>query len=260
MSGDAENVLEIGEPEIASDTLRAFLRKRSPQIGQLVAALASAQLQFEPLHKGSDNPFFKSRYADLSQVIAATRKALADNGLVVMQTPVVRDKLAGVVSILAHKSGEWIEDELLLPAGVAKFDAQTVGSAITYARRYSYQALIGVAAEEDDDANDASGNTGSKAAAQAVAARKIAEHANKLENSQLLAEHKIVLKRPPAFNGHYIHVSGYLDIPELHTFFSDTASKRFKSRDNDSVYWRVPADYEKSLLELCARLTIEVEG
>lgn len=174
MSGEAENTIDYAEESVFGHHSEPQLSKqRSQQIGQLVAALATAQAQFQPLFKETENPFFKSKYADLSQVIAATRKGLADNGLVVIQTPIVRDKLAGVLSILAHKSGEWIQDELLLPAGVAKFDAQTIGSAITYARRYSYQALIGVAAEVDDDANHATGNNGSKQAQQEVVNRKL---------------------------------------------------------------------------------------
>jgi ERF superfamily len=165
----------------------------SPTIGQLAQALASAQLEFAAVVKDSDNPYYSSKYADLSTVIGATQPALAKNGLVIIQSPVVRleDQKAGVVTTLAHKSGEWMSDELILPAtmkgkdGTFRFDAQSVGSAITYARRYTYQSMIGVAAEVDDDGNKASGvetnghanghsQTGTVEAAQAVAAKKIA--------------------------------------------------------------------------------------
>ena len=80
-----------------------------------------------------------------------------------------------VLTRLLHKSGQYFESDLTMPAVMReRFDAQSVGSAITYARRYSLQALICLAAE-DDDGNAASG-VGSKEAAQAVAARKVAEY------------------------------------------------------------------------------------
>lgn len=132
---------------------------QSASIARLAGALAKAQLAFEPILKDTDNPFYKSKYADLAGIIKATQKHLAQNGLVIIQTPRVdtEHKTAGVETMLAHESGEWLANELMLPAGVNKFDAQSIGSAVTYARRYSYQSVIGVAAEVDDDANTAVG-------------------------------------------------------------------------------------------------------
>ena len=133
---------------------------RSESIGKLVAALALAQLKFDPVLKDSKNPYYNSKYADLSSVIRATQGPLSENGLVVIQTPLRREQDAGVLTMLAHSSGEWISNELLLPGvsagkdGKPRFDAQSVGSAITYARRYSYKGIIGVA-DEDDDGNAA---------------------------------------------------------------------------------------------------------
>lgn len=151
-------------------------------IGQLAEALAAAQMEFPSVKKGSENPYYNSKYADLSAIIGATQPLLAKNGLVIIQSPVVKldEQKAGVITTLAHKSGEWISDECILPATMEKrdktirFDAQSVGSAITYARRYSYQSMIGVAAEIDDDGNKASGvGEGSVQAAQAVATSKL---------------------------------------------------------------------------------------
>ncbi len=163
---------------------------QSEQINELVAALAKAQLEFQPVHKESDNPYYLSQYADLATVIKATQTALAKNGLVVTQWPMNDSQLqeAGVISELAHSSGQWKRMELILPAtgkakdGGPKYDAHTIGAAITYARRYTYQAIVGVAAEVDDDANSISEPSGSKEAAQAVATRKIAEHADRQKN------------------------------------------------------------------------------
>lgn len=126
----------------------------SPTIGQLVDALAKARKVFKPVVKESVNPFFKSKYADLAAVIEATKDGLSDNSLVVIQPPVYgRDGAVQIITLLAHSSGEWIKSILDMP--VSKTDAQGVGSAITYGRRYAYSATVNVASEEDDDANAA---------------------------------------------------------------------------------------------------------
>jgi ERF superfamily len=126
----------------------------SPEIGKLVEDLANAQLEFGPIVKTKENPYFKSMYADLDDIISATRPALAKFGLVVFQ--LLETSLDGksviVHTKLAHKSNQWIESRLTMPIG-AKIDNQAIGTASTYGRRYSYQAIIGVAAELDDDGN-----------------------------------------------------------------------------------------------------------
>ena len=164
----------VQEPEIKFE--------RSEQIGELFGALAKAQLKFKPIVKETENPYYHSKYADLSQCISATQPALAKNGLVVVQFPNTdaRMKTMGLTSVLGHSSGQWMRGTLTLPAemsgrdGKMRFDSQSVGAAMTYARRYAYQALVCVAAETDDDANATLGN-GSKGAAQDVAKRKLAE-------------------------------------------------------------------------------------
>jgi hypothetical protein len=85
--------------------------RRSQSIGALVGALAAAQLTFQPVRKDQDNPYYHSKYADLSTVIAATQPSLAKNGLVVMQesTVDVQRQRVTVTTMLAHSSGEWKE-------------------------------------------------------------------------------------------------------------------------------------------------------
>lgn len=127
--------------------------KTSDEIGELAKALAAARKDFKPVLKDANNPFFKSKYADLAGVIEATSDALSKQGLVVIQSPRLGLNRIAVTTLLAHSSGQWLRDDLELP--LSKFDAQGAGSAITYARRYAYQAIVGVAAE-DDDGNAAS--------------------------------------------------------------------------------------------------------
>lgn len=123
--------------------------KTSEQISELAAALAVAQGMMENAVMNRVNPHFKSKYADLAAVFDAARKPLSANGLAIVQT--IGD---GVLHTrLLHTSGQWIASEHPLPMSGRP---QEIGSALTYARRYSLSALIGIAADEDDDANAAS--------------------------------------------------------------------------------------------------------
>jgi len=128
---------------------------KSESIAGLAAALAAAQGVMKGALKDSANPFFKSRYADLASVVEAIRTAFSTNGLSYIQTVEPSDKdEVRVETTLLHASGEWISCGILsLP--VSKIDAQGYGSALTYARRYSLSAAVGVA-PEDDDGNAAS--------------------------------------------------------------------------------------------------------
>ena len=122
--------------------------ERSESIKHLAAALNKAQAEMSGAKKGKQNPFFKSSYADLNAVVDAVRIPFAENGLSYSQFPVMDDNRVGVETILMHDSGEFIASTLMLPTG--KLDAQAAGSAITYARRYSLQAIAGIPAEDDD--------------------------------------------------------------------------------------------------------------
>jgi len=127
---------------------------KSERIGELSAALAKAQGQIQGAVKDSDNPFFKSKYADLSSVWDACRAPLSENGLAVIQSPTVFDGMVSVETLLSHASGEWISDRV--SATPAKGDVQAIGSTITYLRRYALSAIVGIA-PEDDDGNAGSG-------------------------------------------------------------------------------------------------------
>lgn len=120
----------------------------SSSIAALAAALAKAQGQMGHAAKDSTNPHFKSRYADLASVIDAIREPLAANGLSIVQTVTQADSTVGVRTILMHSSGEYISSDLQMP--VAQKTPQGVGSALSYARRYSISALCNVAQADDD--------------------------------------------------------------------------------------------------------------
>lgn len=122
-------------------------RQRSAQWGDLMVALAKAQGEIEGAKKDSQNPHFKSSYADLASVWAAIREPLSKNGLAVMQWPRVTDNAVEIETIVAHGE-QFISDVLWMPCG--KMDAHGIGSAITYGRRYALMAVAGVAPEDDD--------------------------------------------------------------------------------------------------------------
>lgn len=136
---------------------------RSDAIDELSTALAKAQLEMTGAAKDSSNPFFNSKYADLASVRDACMGAMNKHGLSVTQWPRLlstgeHEWTVEVETVLCHESGQWMSDTLAVP--VTKADAQGVGSAITYARRYALGAIAGVA-PEDDDANAAVGGSGS---------------------------------------------------------------------------------------------------
>ncbi len=132
---------------------------KSDSIAHLAEALSKAQGAMRNAVKDSDNPFFKSKYADLAAVSDACRAELSANGLAVVQLPMMRDGKMVLEYVLMHSSGEFIASELEMTP--VKSDPQGIGSAITYARRYTLGGLSGVATE-DDDGNAASGNNGNR--------------------------------------------------------------------------------------------------
>jgi len=130
--------------------------QKSTSIQELAKALSAVQKELKPAIKDADNPFFKSKYADLNSVWDSCRQPLAANGLSVVQgNSVGLDGTVIVETMLLHSSGEWIQSELALP--LAKHDPQGVGSAVTYGRRYGLAAMVGIVADVDDDGNHASG-------------------------------------------------------------------------------------------------------
>lgn len=126
---------------------------KSESIGALVQALAKAQGQMRPADKDAVNPHFRKSYATLAALWEAAKGPLSANGLAFTQ--LIQGET--LVSILAHSSGEFLSSEY--PIKPMKPDPQGVGSAITYARRYSMQAMLGLSADEstEDDGNAASG-------------------------------------------------------------------------------------------------------
>jgi hypothetical protein len=132
--------------------------KRSEAINELVTALAIAQGKIGGALRDAKNPFYDSTYADLASVWSACREALSSNGLSVVQSAQCIDTDAAipirvvVTTLLAHTSGQWLESELSM--WPRDNSPHAIGSAISYARRYSLASMVGIY-QEDDDANKA---------------------------------------------------------------------------------------------------------
>jgi PAS domain-containing protein len=114
----------------------------------LFAALALAQGEIENASKNAANPHFKSKYADLAEVLNTIRPVFAKHGLTIVQFPQFDGARASVVTLIGHKDGGFITAEAACVP--AKSDAQGIGSATTYLRRYSAAAAAGIAQEDDD--------------------------------------------------------------------------------------------------------------
>lgn len=125
---------------------------QSESIAELAEALSKAQGEIEGATKDAVNPFHKSKYADLHSVIACAKEPLATNGLSVVQpTQMIAGQLC-LITILMHKSGQWIKS--VVPLLSDKQDPQSIGKVYTYYRRYAYSSLLGIS-QYDDDAEEA---------------------------------------------------------------------------------------------------------
>ena len=204
----------------------------SDGIEKIAAALSKAQAEIGGAKKGSNNPFFKSNYADLASTWDACRAPLSENGLCVVQLPGHNNKGAPILTTkLVHTSGQWFQSVIELKA--VKQDPQGQGSALTYARRYALQAMVGVAPVEkdapkivDDDGNAASGKRVQqpkqaprpqqqpKAVAKPkpvnITKKDYDDFKNALTNYDYEEVHSLFLDTHPECKGHYQNLTPFL--------------------------------------------------
>jgi hypothetical protein len=128
---------------------------KSETISNIAKAMSIFQAEVKNPANTADNPFFKSKYAPLPDILNDVRPLLTKNGLSIIQSPSGDGSNIVITTMIMHSSGEWIElDPLVLKAD--KTTAQGAGSAITYGRRYALSALCGISSEADDDGHHAS--------------------------------------------------------------------------------------------------------
>ncbi len=123
--------------------------RSSDQINEIAEAIAKAQAELENVERGGTNPHFRSRYAQLGAVLDEVRPKFAKHGVAILQHAVNgAGSTVGIVTRLAHSSGQWIESSLYVAP--TKFDAQGAGSVISYLRRYALMAVAGIGPDDDD--------------------------------------------------------------------------------------------------------------
>lgn len=126
--------------------------EKSPSIKEIGKALMLFHVKMGKINKDASNPFFKSKYASLSNILEQIQMPLAESGLCFVQFPTEENTLTTI--IIHSESGEYLQGTYsIVPA---KNDPQAVGSAITYARRYALGAALGLNIDDDDDGNAAS--------------------------------------------------------------------------------------------------------
>lgn len=125
---------------------------RSPQINELSSALSKAQAEIKIAYPSKENKYYKTKYADIADIINASREPLTKNNLAVIQQIVPNKDGQNILhTILSHESGQWIESRMRITP--SKNDIQTFGSYLSSLKRYAYAAIVGVVTgDEDDDA------------------------------------------------------------------------------------------------------------
>lgn len=182
-----------------TDQIISEVMEMSADISAWAPAFVEAQKAMGDVIKTKRNDHFKSKYAELADVIDAVQGALNANGFSIIQ-PVSTEAGGTVVRIttmLLHKSGQWMRSTLAMRP--VKADPQGVGSAITYGRRYGLMAMTGVA-PEDDDGNAASGRDGRSQPMQQAPAQNAAATAAEIEREIDQAETEATLKEVLARN------------------------------------------------------------
>jgi hypothetical protein len=126
---------------------------KSESIKNIAGALVDFQSSVSKVAKESNNPFFKSKYASLANILDTIQKPLSECGLAISQFP---DGNALTTILLHADSGEWMESSYVMPVAKQN-DPQAMGSAMTYARRYALGSILNLNIDDDDDGEKAMG-------------------------------------------------------------------------------------------------------
>jgi|DEB0MinimDraft_3_1074331.scaffolds.fasta_scaffold145031_2 hypothetical protein len=171
------------------------------QLNELAAALSAFQGEVPIIPKNKEVKFkgVQFKYADLSDIMKTIQKPLSANGLAILQSTEYHSRQAYLVTMLTHSSGQWIKSRMHM--SMMGNDMKSLGSSLTYARRYALSSMLGLATDDDIDAlpeiqNDH--NHGAKLTSQQLAAVK-----------KLIGEDSTLLQRAVSHYG----VSALEDVP-----------------------------------------------
>lgn len=224
--------------------------KSSETISKLAMALCKAQGEISPAKKDANNPFFKSKYADLESVWEACREVLAKHEISIVQCPQIHEGEVCLETVMMHSSGEWIKS--VLPLMVKESNPQALGTAITYARRYSLAAMVGVVQTDDDAESAMNRGNGKKADAQPSKeisfheAKKVVKVAIGIPKEEFFAEYynfvKSKVKKPMAEV-----INGWLENPQsFKDHYEAWTSKKIIDKNGGETY---KGDNQGTLLE-----------
>ena len=160
---------------------------KSETTKELALALSKAQAEMPPAELNKVNPFLKNKYADLGSIIKAAKPVLAKHGLALSQMPTGDGDKIGLTTILMHSSGEWLESTMMLTLEDSKgvTSAQAAGAIISYLRRYSIAAVLGMYADEDVDGNGAKSKAKPKPKSKPTSGGKMSlESAQEVKNNK----------------------------------------------------------------------------
>jgi len=248
-----------------------------PKPLSLAQKILDIQKNVPTVKKAGKNREHNYQFLQIEDAVKAVNKMLSTRGLIMTQdlrhwetNPHTGGKgyIAKVLLVWTIEdaaSGE--KREYVVPGEGYDTTDKGTPKAITASRKQAIITIFNLPVGDNPEANSYSADREeAKNTAKQVAAEKIAKAAGGGSQaaidalSQLEPERKLVIGRPEEHQGNYIVVSGMIAVPQLERFFDDTASKRFKTKADLVPYWRVPAEYEKGLIELAKRLGIEVEG
>lgn len=190
---------------------------QSENINELATALSKAQGEMQPAITANVG-HFNNKYADLGSVWNAARPVLAKYGLCVMQTTEMNDDWSKIMLIttLSHTSGQWMKSFIAL--NPAKNDSQGVGGAMTYFRRYSLVAILGIVCDEDDDGEEAVGRGKTASPQQSEKPESKPDFISEAEANELIFLSTKLddesMKALPAWIKKTYNVAGLRDIPK----------------------------------------------
>lgn len=171
---------------------------KSESIKALAAALHKAQMEIKSALKESENPYFKSKYADLKAIWGSCKEALKNNELSITQTGKVEGSQMVLETTLLHTSGEYITGEYIINPSKPN-DPQQIASAWTYGRRYSISALLGIVSDVDDDGEGATDHGDSTVPKKQSFKEKIQAY-NNAHPEPLMAPEPIKAVEPPTLS------------------------------------------------------------
>lgn len=228
----------------------------------LVQKLCEVMSAVERVEKRGRNEFHKYDYAREADIVEAIRGELASRNLFIFPSVETHTRTAEITDIMVAwcfvdgDSGE--ERVCRIPGSGQDKGDKGVYKALTGSEKYFLMKAFLIPTGDDPEADSkedkkAAKETG-RAAAQAVAQRKIAEAKGGIDQRRI-----VTVSKPEAFNGHYFAAEGKLDEERMREFLLDVNAAHLKRKSDGLPYWRIPAEYEKAFLELAAKLELEVK-